>query len=120
MRFDPEKLKLTFEYVVENCKAGDTVPSTSYKGMSEAEMFEYAHMSYLEGLLQSFVNCSNMDDAGCLIGNPTIRGYELYRQMNEPEKWNKVKTFMELHGITCISEILGVMVDKAINFAIRS
>lgn len=120
MRFDPEKLKLMFEYVVENCKAGDTVPSTFYKGISEAEMFEYAHMSYSEGLLQFFEDCSSLNDVGCLIGNPTIRGYELYRQMNEPEKWNKVKTFMESHGITCISEVLGVMVDKAIDFAIRS
>lgn len=109
MRFDPEKLKLTFEYVVENCKPGDTVPSTSYKGMSEDEMFEYARMSYSEGLLQLFIDCSSLNNVGCLIGNPTNRGYDLYSHMCKPEYWAKIKDVMKAGSVIGLTKVIEVL-----------
>lgn len=109
MRFDPEKLKLTFEYVVENCKAGDTVPSTSYKGMSEDEMFEYARMSYSEGLLQSFMDCRSLNSVGCHIGNPTRLGYELYSRMCEPKYWTEIKDMMKAGSVIGLTKVIEVL-----------
>ena len=112
MRFDPEKLKLTFEYVVENCEAGDTIPSKPYKGMSENEMYEYARMSYSEGLLQTFIECSTLTSSGCLIGNPTSLGYDVYSRMCKPKYWTKIKDMTTVGTSLVLTKIIEALLSE--------
>lgn len=118
MKFEPEKLKLTFEYIVENCGAGEMIRSSSYKGMSEAEMYEYARMSYRYGLILSIEDCSTLNDVGCFIGNPTITGHELYAQMCDQTKWDVVKKIIHAEGYMCLTKMIEAMVGKALQMIV--
>lgn len=114
MMFEPEKLKLTFGYIIGNCKAGEVIGSASLDGHTEAEMFEYAQMAYQAGMIQSFEDCRTFDSTGCLMGNPTLKGYELYSLMCEPSLWETVKKVGREKGIACLSKLSDVLLNEAI------
>ncbi len=77
-------------------------------------MFEYARMAYQTGMIQSFEDCRTFNSTGCLMGNPTLKGYELYSLMREPSRWETVKKVGKEKGIACFSKLSDVLLNKAI------
>ena len=115
MMFEPVKFKMTLEYIIDNCEAGGTVHSIGLEGLTEAEMYEYARMAYEANLIRAFIDLSSLSSVGCEMGNPTLKGYELYSMMSNPSRWKKVEEIMREHGVMCLTQMISSMMGKAID-----